>query len=234
MKTTIIIILVSVVLLTGSYFTYSYFFKKNIQLIPNEVKNENIIDLKPLPSPIEEQVTLNYKDTNLYPYFDISINNYPEGRIIFQLFDEDVPKTCLNFRYLCSHGFNENKNKPAFQNSSFHRIIKDFMIQGGDFTNGDGTGGMSIYGKKFEDENFNLQHNQPGLLSMANSGPNTNGSQFFITLKETPWLDNKHVVFGIVMKGFDIVKKIEDLDTTENDKPVYNVEIVNCGLLENI
>jgi cyclophilin family peptidyl-prolyl cis-trans isomerase len=175
---------------------------------------------------------IDINNPNLNPYFDISINNIPEGRVIIQLFDETVPHTCKNFRFLSSYGLFD-KSKPSYQDSSFHRVIKDFMIQGGDFTNGDGTGGISIYGDKFPDENFELKHNQPGLLSMANSGPNTNGSQFFITTKETPWLDDKHVVFGIVLKGFDIIKKIENLETDNNDKPTYDVRITKCGLIES-
>ena len=166
---------------------------------------------------------MDINDINTQPYFDINIKDEYIGRIVFQLFDEEVPKTCKNFRYLC--------NKPLYQNTLFHRVIKDFMIQGGDITNGDGTGGMSMYGEHFDDENFNLTHNQPGMLSMANAGPNTNNSQFFITLKKTPWLDNKHVVFGIIISGFDIIKKIESLETDDKDKPLDDIVIVKSGLI---
>lgn len=219
-KYIIIIILISLTLIGGTFYIYNYINNTKV------VKNENF------KNKTEEIVkdSINYDDINLYPYFDISINNIPEGRIVFQLFDEDVPKTCKNFRYLCAVGL-FNKNKPSYEDTIFHRVIKNFMIQGGDITNGDGTGGISIYGDKFEDENFNLTHNQPGLLSMANAGPNTNNSQFFITTEKTPWLDNKHVVFGIVISGFDVVKKIENLDTNENDLPVQTVLITKSGLL---
>jgi cyclophilin family peptidyl-prolyl cis-trans isomerase len=223
-----IIILISVVLIGGSYFTWNYYFKNNNKLminnIPNNIQEENKnIDLN-LKKPI------NYDDINAQPYFDINIGDEYAGRIVFQLFDEEVPKTCKNFRYLCSVGI-LNKSKPSYQDSIFHRVIKDFMIQGGDITRGDGTGGYSIYGENFADENFNLTHNQPGMLSMANAGPNTNNSQFFITLKKTPWLDNKHVVFGIIITGFDVVKKIESIETDDKDKPLENIIITKCGLL---
>jgi cyclophilin family peptidyl-prolyl cis-trans isomerase len=231
----IILIIISALIAGGSYYAYNYFLKNNvktIETIPISQKTEtkDDEDEDDEDDEYEEKKKIDYNDINTLPYFDISIDGKSQGRIVFQLFDEEVPLTCKNFRFLCTNGF-KDKSKPEYEGSSFHRVIKDFMIQGGDITKGDGTGGYSIYGENFADENFDLTHNQPGMLSMANAGPNTNNSQFFITLKETPWLDNKHVVFGIILTGFDIVKKIENLET-QNDKPQLDVIITKCGLLK--
>ncbi|MGW2785359.1 peptidylprolyl isomerase [Streptomyces populi] len=139
-------------------------------------------------------------------FFEVTADGEPLGRIEFKLFDDVVPETARNFRELATgqHGF-------GYEGSPFHRVIPGFMLQGGDFTRQNGTGGKSIYGEKFADENFKLKHTKPGLLSMANAGPNTNGSQFFVTTVVTGWLDGKHVVFGEVVEGMDVVKAIEAL-----------------------
>lgn len=155
---------------------------------------------------------------------DITIGGEAIGSIEIGLFGKTVPKTVKNFCELAG------KTKPnGYADSVFHRVIKDFMLQGGDFTRGDGTGGVSIYGAKFADENFKLKHYGAGWLSMANSGKDTNGSQFFITTKKTSWLDGRHVVFGKIVSGMDVVRKIEANKTDGRDKPVKDVQIVECG-----
>jgi peptidyl-prolyl cis-trans isomerase B (cyclophilin B) len=145
-------------------------------------------------------------------FFDLTIGGNPAGRVEIGLFGDVVPKTTQNFY-------------------AFHRVIKDFMCQGGDFTAGNGTGGKSIYGDRFADENFTLKHYGAGWLSMANAGPNTNGSQFFITTAKTPWLDGRHVVFGKVLAGMDVIRQIENGQTDPRDRPVQEVKIVDAGSL---
>ena len=197
-------------------------------------KNQNNVSVNTIkPSIIKKNTVIKKQKVNFNPeiindtqyiddlvYLDIAINKEYIGTITIKLFSDIVPLTCDNFRELC-------KNK-SYEGSPFHRIIKNFMIQGGDFTKGNGTGGKSIYGEKFKDENFDIPHDKPYLLSMANSGPNTNGSQFFITTSETPHLDGKHVVFGEVINGFDIIDKLNETKTGYNDRPVNDIIIMKC------
>jgi peptidylprolyl isomerase len=165
-------------------------------------------------------------------FFDITIGGAPAGRIVFELFADVTPKTAENFRALCTgeKGVGRSGKPLHYKGSSFHRIIPQFMCQGGDFTRGNGTGGESIYGAKFEDENFKLKHDRQNLLSMANAGPGTNGSQFFITTVPCPWLDGKHVVFGKVVEGDDVVAKMEAVGS-RSGRTAQPVQIADCGQL---
>jgi peptidyl-prolyl isomerase D len=216
-------------------FIFLYIFNKKTQINIKENKIQNKVKVSIKDKNYKER---EYKDYKEYKeeikvpskkpedlvYMDIGFNGKFIGRVTIKLFSNIVPKTCKNFRTLC-----ENAN---YKDSPFHRIISDFMIQGGDFTNGDGTGGKSIYGNTFEDENFKLIHNKQYLLSMANAGPNTNGSQFFILTGPAPHLDGKHVVFGEVIHGFSLIDGLNKVPTDENDKPNDNYTILDCGLVK--
>ncbi|KAJ6841195.1 peptidyl-prolyl cis-trans isomerase CYP40-like isoform X1 [Iris pallida] len=167
-------------------------------------------------------------------FMDVTIGGEMEGRIVVELFADVVSKTAENFRALCTgeNGVGPHTGAPLhFKGSRFHRVVKGYLVQGGDISAGDGTGGESIYGLKFEDENFEMKHEKKGMLSMANSGPDTNGSQFFITTTRASHLDGKHVVFGKVLKGMGVVRSIEHANAEKDDRPVADIIITECGEL---
>eukprot|EP00747_Dinoflagellata_sp_TGD_P212668 gnl/TRDRNA2_/TRDRNA2_85737_c0_seq1.p1 gnl/TRDRNA2_/TRDRNA2_85737_c0~~gnl/TRDRNA2_/TRDRNA2_85737_c0_seq1.p1 ORF type:complete len:201 (-),score=39.25 gnl/TRDRNA2_/TRDRNA2_85737_c0_seq1:146-688(-) len=170
-------------------------------------------------------------------FFDMTVGGAPAGRVVFELYADTVPKTAENFRALCTgeKGTGASGKPLHFKGSTFHRVIPGFMCQGGDFTNYDGTGGKSIYGGKFQDENFDLKHTGAGILSMANAGPNTNGSQFFICTAKTDHLNGKHVVFGKVVDGMDVVKALENIGSKSGKTQVGSTpKIAACGEITDL
>jgi len=164
-------------------------------------------------------------------FFDIRIGSTEIGRVLMELYFDLVPRTAENFRQLCTGECKKDGVPLGYKNTSFHRVIKDFMIQGGDFVNGDGTGCTSIYGggSTFDDENFIMKHDGPGILSMANSGKDTNGCQFFVTCAKCDFLDKKHVVFGRVLDGLLVIRKVENVPTGANNRPKIPITIYECG-----
>ncbi|CAI5732538.1 unnamed protein product [Hyaloperonospora brassicae] len=184
-------------------------------------------------SPVSLALFSSARDQNPNVFFDISIDGKSSGRLVFELRADVVPKTAENFRQLCTGeaGTGETGKALHYKGSKFHRIIPNFMCQGGDFTHGNGTGGESIYGAKFPDEKFELAHEGAGVLSMANAGPNTNGSQFFLTTVDCPWLDKAHVVFGRVTEGHDVLKAMEE-QGSQSGATCVDVVIQDCGELK--
>lgn len=172
-----------------------------------------------------------HNDANPIVFLDVSIADIPVGRITLELFADVCPKTAENFRQFCTGEHRPNGQPVGYKGCSFHRVIKDFMVQGGDFSNGDGTGSASIYGSKFADENFTLRHTGPGVLSSANSGPNTNCSQFFITCTPCDFLDGKHTVFGKVVDAGSllVVRKLENTPVDEKSRPRLSCTVSQCG-----
>lgn len=165
-------------------------------------------------------------------FLDLSISDIPIGRVVISLYSDQVPRTAANFLHLCKGDTRTPQGvKLTYKGCQFHRVIRDFMVQGGDITAGDGTGGLSIYGSKFEDERMDIHHDRPGLVSMANKGPNTNSSQFFVTLKPCRALDGHHVVFGEVLQGFQLCLKVAKVRTDDNSRPLERVKVDECGEL---
>eukprot|EP00009_Paramoeba_aestuarina_P000336 CAMPEP_0201514956 /NCGR_PEP_ID=MMETSP0161_2-20130828/6654_1 /ASSEMBLY_ACC=CAM_ASM_000251 /TAXON_ID=180227 /ORGANISM="Neoparamoeba aestuarina, Strain SoJaBio B1-5/56/2" /LENGTH=177 /DNA_ID=CAMNT_0047911651 /DNA_START=79 /DNA_END=609 /DNA_ORIENTATION=+ len=169
------------------------------------------------------------KEANPVVFFDITVGHQNQGRIKLELFADKCPKTAENFRQFCTGEYRRAGEPIGYKGCNFHRVIKDFMIQGGDFVKGDGTGIASIYGERFNDENLTLKHDSPGLLSMANTGPNSNGCQFFITCAPAQWLDGKHVVFGRVIEGLRVVHLIENVPVDAKSRPKIDIKISECG-----
>lgn len=215
---------IAVVIILIIYLTYVFY---------NNYKNSKLEDeivIKSQPEGFKNKEKNNVIETKKEKNLIMKIKKGGSiHNVELKLYDDITPLTCKNFRFIAKQGINGK----TYNNCIFHRVIRDFMIQGGDIVNGDGTGSVSIYGNQFEDENFKIKHSKPFLLSMANSGPNTNGSQFFITTVPTPHLDNKHVVFGEVINGMNIIKEIESSSTDSSDKPYEDIKIISINEIKN-
>ncbi len=198
-----------------AYFTYVFYSNVKNNNLETEIVNKELKKEEFKVKVVNKEKDLNMKIKKGGIEYDI----------VIKLYDDIVPLTCKNFRHIAKYGISGK----TYNNSKFHRVINNFMLQGGDILNGDGTGSISMYGESFEDENFKVKHSKPYLLSMANSGPNTNGSQFFITTVPTPHLDNKHVVFGEIKNGSKIIKELQNVVTNNEDRPIEDIRIISIN-----
>jgi len=216
-------VLCIIAIIIGIVFCYYIYKINNTDIKAIEDKRIKKIGQRLIPLP---KYDLKFDKKNINPYFDIFIGDKYAGKIVFELIDDVAPKTCTNFRYLCSKSFSDKNNTPVYQNTEFDIIHKDNFIMGGNGIN------YSIYGDTFHDETFELKHNQPGMLVMYNNGPNTNNSRFFITLDKLPNFDGKYVVFGIVKTGYEVIEELNNIETNDKYKPNIKCKIVKSGLME--
>ena len=214
MNTNYLKLLIFILIVLIAYLTYVFYSNVKNSNLETEIVNKE-------QTKENFKIKVENKEKDLVIKIKKGNNNY---EIIAELYDNIVPLTCKNFRHIAKHGLSGK----TYNDSRFHRVINNFMLQGGDILNGDGSGTISMYGKQFEDENFKIKHSKP-LLSMANAGPNTNGSQFFITTVPTPHLDGKHVVFGEIKKGREIIEELQNVITDSNDRPIEDIRIVSIN-----
>lgn len=215
MNTNYLKLLIFILIVLIAYLTYVFYSNVKNSNLETEIVNKE-------QTKENFKIKVENKEKDLVIKIKKGNNNY---EIIAELYDNIVPLTCKNFRHIAKHGLSGK----TYNDSRFHRVINNFMLQGGDILNGDGSGTISMYGKQFEDENFKIKHSKPFLLSMANAGPNTNGSQFFITTVPTPHLDGKHVVFGEIKKGREIIEELQNVITDSNDRPIEDIRIVSIN-----